>query len=321
MRGADRGATTLQNRFWISSAAIFLLSLLVSEAEAQLPDWSNHVSEQDSAESGGEQTLAVAGNPQIDRPWISVLPPIEFSTDWLPNSGDDLGMTTVRLGTQLGMPLGSGVIGFGPSLRVHFLDAGPGVDAPDQLYDIGLQGVFVRKLNDRWMTQFMLGPVIRSDFQGDGETIDVIGIGMARWQASPRLAFMFGAVATGVEEFPVAPLLGLQYAPNDSLIFELMVPQPKISARLFQTRETEYWGYLAGKFGGGRWQVLRNSGESDELRYNDFRLVVGLESRHEQRGTSFLEVGYVFGRDLEFESGRGDRSLDDTVSLSAGFRW
>jgi len=303
----------------LPSAVILLTGLLASAAKAQLPDWSEHVGQSETTKRDSEQKLTT--DSQARRSWLSVLPPVEFSTDWLPRFGNDLGMTTVRFGTQLGMPWGSGVIGIGPSLRLHYLDARPGVDVPDQLYDIGLQGVFVREINERWMTQFMLGPVIRSDFEGDEKTIDVIGIAMARWQMRPRLALMFGAVATGVEEFPVAPLLGLQYAPTDALRLELMVPQPKVSFRLFQTHEKETWGYLAGKFGGGRWQVLRNSGESDELRYRDFRLVVGLESRRKQRGTAFLEVGYVFGRELEFESGQGDRSLDDTVSLSTGFRW
>jgi len=265
----------------------------------------------------GEHRLAQLQDTTL----FSMLPPIEFSTDWLPNLGSDLGMTSLRVGTQVGAPFGDGVVGVGPSLRVHYLDAGPDLDLPNELYDIGLQGVFVKKFNDRWMSQVMLGPVIRSDFEGASESVDIIGMGMLRWQAKPRLALMFGAVATGVEEFPVAPLLGLQYAPSDSLVIELMVPQPKVSARFFQTHETEYWGYLAGKFGGGRWQISRNSGQRDELRYNDFRLAIGLETRREQRGSSFLEISYVFGRDLKFESGLGDRSLDDTVSLSTGFRW
>ena len=77
-------------------------------------------------------------------------------------------------------------------------------------------------------------------------------------------------------------------------------------------------GFFGGGLGGGTWAYQRANGTDDLVSYRSFRLVLGWESSppskfgpFASRGTKWeAEVGYVFGRQFEFDSAAPD--LDST---------
>jgi hypothetical protein len=86
-------------------------------------------------------------------------------------------------------------------------------------------------------------------------------------------------------------------------------------------------GYVAGEFGGGRWSVERASGASgasgasDSIDYTDLRINFGLESIQAQAWKGHVEIGYVFGRRVNFASDTPDVKLQDTLMLRAGLSY
>ena len=78
-----------------------------------------------------------------------------------------------------------------------------------------------------------------------------------------------------------------------------------------------------GEFGGGRWAINRPAtGTPDTLSASDYRILFGYERKVTGGLTRRFEFGYVFGRELEFDSGAPvEVSLDDTFLVRAGFSY
>jgi hypothetical protein len=85
--------------------------------------------------------------------------------------------------------------------------------------------------------------------------------------------------------------------------------------------ETQLWGYVAGEFGGGRWEIERANGAADSVDYTDLRVLVGVESVHVLGLKGHIEVGYVFARRVNFLSDTPDYKPQNTLMLRAGFRY
>ena len=75
---------------------------------------------------------------------------------------------------------------------------------------------------------------------------------------------------------------------------------------------------MGASFGGSTWAVRRSSGSDDELTLRDYRLLLGYE-RILNGGTGYsVEMGYVFGRELEYELGGERREFGDSFVIEAG---
>jgi hypothetical protein len=117
---------------------------------------------------------------------------------------------------------------------------------------------------------------------------------------------------------------GFIYTPNDDVEYRLVFPAPKISWRLPWTdipRQDERWAYLGAEYGGGAWGVQRTSGASDEMDITEYRLFFGYERKIIGGLSRSVEIGYVFGRELQYSSTPGEVKLDDTLMLRAGLSY
>src|SRR5947207_1766133 len=76
----------------------------------------------------------------------------------------------------------------------------------------------------------------------------------------------------------------------------------------------DLWGYLAGEYGGGSWQIKRASGQLDQFDYNDLRAMAGLEWIGYRGYRGYFEAGYVFDREVIFRSNHPYRIVpNDTL--------
>ncbi|MHC4181359.1 MAG: hypothetical protein ACYSWU_28000, partial [Planctomycetota bacterium] len=102
----------------------------------------------------------------------------------------------------------------------------------------------------------------------------------------------------------------------------LVFPHPRIARRIYlfgsYADDVQDWLYLAGEFGGGIWAIERTSGAVDEVDYTDFRVVLGLERKVIGGLDARFEVGYVFGREVRYDSGTPGFEPADTVMLRGG---
>ena len=94
--------------------------------------------------------------------------------------------------------------------------------------------------------------------------------------------------------------------------------------------QRQTWMYLGGSIGGGTWAYERASGVDELLTYRSWRAVLGLEMGPPRLlpgapgpggATIEAEVGYVFGRSFQFDSGVPDMEPDNTLLLRAGVRF
>jgi hypothetical protein len=91
---------------------------------------------------------------------------------------------------------------------------------------------------------------------------------------------------------------------------------------------TEWWCYIAGEYGGGSWTGARIGGDAsfltnpefeDRFDYNDIRAFVGFEWTALSGVRGFFEGGYVFEREIVYQSGLpAVFDLEDTVMVRAG---
>ena len=136
---------------------------------------------------------------------------------------------------------------------------------------------------------------------------------------------MFGVVYLNREDISLIPAAGFIYQPTPDVKYEGLLPRPRVSWRLpgGSLGDNERWLYVGGEFGGGIWSFDRPStGTQDLLTYNDYRLLVGVERKAPLGAISHrVEIGYVFGRELEFGSGAPDVELGDSLFVRTGLKY
>jgi hypothetical protein len=180
-----------------------------------------------------------------------------------------------------------------------------------------------KQFNDRWGTMVAARPAVSSDFQTSQDAMRITGRALATWQWVPeRLSLIFGVVYLDRNDLPVLPGAGLIWTPNPDWRLDVIFPRPKLARRLvFIPREREDWVYLSGSLGGRTWAVERQPGIPDQLTLRDYRLSLGWERIVEGGGGLFVEAGYVFGRELEYEIAPIAQSFDDAFIIRGGISY
>lgn len=165
-----------------------------------------------------------------------------------------------------------------------------------------------------------------SDFDtAISDSLRIQGRAIGRVRLTPRATLKLGVLYLDRNKVKLLPAGGILWQPNQDTRFDLFFPEPKLSHYLSTVGNTDTWWYVGGYYGGGAWTVTRQDNSTDSIDINDLRLVLGLEwGRNEQmregRRTGFLEVGYVFDRELLYDKMPLDNlDLQDTVMVRAGF--
>lgn len=58
---------------------------------------------------------------------------------------------------------------------------------------------------------------------------------------------------------------------------------------------------------------------NDFLTLTDYRFLIGLERKRNGGGKSFIEIGYIFGRTLEYRNDSTQLNMDGTLMLRSGW--
>jgi hypothetical protein len=254
-------------------------------------------------------------------------PTFKLGSQWYAESGDfELATYEIKATMPL-FPI------FGPpppllSAGFNFtdLESPAFFDLPSALYEVPVGLSWMRRVNERWMIRSMLGSAYASDGKNNSsDAWQFRGGAFAIYSPNDRWTWTFGALALGRSDIPVVPAIGAVYRPNRRTRYDLIFPRPRASWLVADHGLRQHWGYLGGGLGGGTWAYESMQGIDDRLSYRDWQVLLGWEStpRSEPgvpftRGRKFgAEVGFAFGRQLEFENGRADRSLSDALLLRA----
>jgi hypothetical protein len=164
-----------------------------------------------------------------------------------------------------------------------------------------------------------------SDFdQGSSDAFRVTGRAIGVYESSPTTKWLLGVAYLNRAGASVLPIFGVMFDPTPDTRFEAIFPRPRFMWRTpdSQPDVDEGWFYVGGEFGGGVWSITRpSSRDLDLLTYSDWRLLAGYERKITGGLSTRYEAGYVFNRELEYDSGTPEVSLDDTVFVRAGLTY
>jgi hypothetical protein len=213
-----------------------------------------------------------------------------------------------------------------PGYTAHYLEGPAGVDLPPHLYEAYTQFRWLSQVSPQWGFDLAVTPGVFSDFnQSSDDAFRLTGHGAAAWTYNPKTKIVLGAAYLDRPDVNVIPIGGLIWTPNDELKFDLVFPHPKISKRIHYfdglNQDVETWTYIAGEFAGDAWAIAHANGSTDLVDIRDYRLIFGLERKTYGGLTANVEVGYVFGRRISFNSDIPDFYPEDTVLLRGGMMY
>jgi hypothetical protein len=251
---------------------------------------------------------------------------------WLAGSGDgdELQENDLELSTTLNCANFFGSLGglqVTPGFVFTWLD-GPSppviADVPPLLYaaylDFGWSPVF----NPQLSGEVHFRPGVYSDFTSvTTDSIRLIGSGVGVIKLGPAWSLKLGAVYIDRADVKLLPAFGLLWTPSPQIRWDIFFPSPKLASYCRTIRDGQLWWYVGAEYGGGSWTYERpeppEQGASERMDINDMRVFLGLECFKLNRLYSFIEMGYVFNRELYFVVVPEERTaLADTVMLRAG---
>lgn len=255
---------------------------------------------------------------------------IYFTGTWLPplsEEPDSLGFGDLETGVVFGFPFfrRDTPLLVTPQFGTHLLDNAGALDIPSTLYDASVDFRHLRKFGaGPWAMDVAVNVGYYSDFEQDsGDALRISGRGIGVYEGTPGTKWLLGVAYLNRAGASVMPVAGVIHEASPDLRLELIFPRPRVLRRLAGSVERdERWVYVGGEFGGGVWSITRPStGELDLLNYSDWRVLVGYERKIIGGLSRRVELGYVFQRELEFDSAEPDVALDDTLFLRGGLTY
>jgi hypothetical protein len=297
---------------------------------SQLPPWE-HAPGGEIGDLNGTFRGDLLGEPVPQR--ISDIKPgafqkLSFVGAWMPGGGDEgLGISDLETFAVFGLPCPTieAPLLVTPYFAVHYLDGPVAPDLPARLFDTTVQFRWLPKLPMApWVrADLAIEPGVHSDFESsDTDAFRLPGHGLAIMEWTSTRKIVLGLLYLDREDVEILPAGGLILSPNDDVQLDLVFPKPKMAYRFRADTRVEWWNYVAAEFGGGPYSIRRTSPgapEQDVIIWRDYRLYYGLERKTAGGLNSRFEVGYVFGRRIEFiHGGDADFEPDGTLLLRAG---
>jgi hypothetical protein len=187
----------------------------------------------------------------------------------------------------------------------------PLADLPGVTYDAYLDTAWNPQVNEWFSGELSFRIGVYSDFkQVVARSLRYTGTGYAVLKFSPSFVIKAGIIYYDRVDLKLLPAGGFIWTPNPDYRFEILFPNPKISKRMFDYGNTQWWGYLAGYYpNGGAWTVTRADFVDPGIRdgvdfvdYTDIRTAVGMDFKHLGGVTGFFEVGVAFERQIHYRS-------------------
>ncbi|MEO2024074.1 MAG: hypothetical protein ABGX05_19780 [Pirellulaceae bacterium] len=215
-----------------------------------------------------------------------------------------------------------------PSFGLHLWD-GPRrpnpADLPSKAFSAYLDSGWRSDPGKAWSTELGVRVGVFTDFDTfTTHSLRILGQGLLHWQATPAVKVRAGVAYLDRNGIKVLPVGGLLWEPNNQTRFDFYFPTPKLAQYLTTLGNYDFWWYVGGEFGGGSWTIKRADGRNDRIDINDVRMTLGLEFGGqallaEGRRLGFLELGYVFAREIRYVATPSDSfDVGSTIMLRTG---
>ncbi len=230
------------------------------------------------------------------------------STDWMIGNGQQFGMFSLTWDHYQSPGVDHGL---GAGVGIHFLSGPVTTDMPPRAYDFSLAYQHRDRLG-AFGYDVAVSVMASSDFEGsarEGIRFPCHAVGFL--SMSPTTDLVFGVDYLDRGDVKLLPVGGLIVVPHPDLRLEFVFPRPRAVFRLTGQNQL----YVAGELGGNTWAIERTTLVDDLATYRDLRVCVGLQTVDADGDVTAIEVGYLFDRRLEYGTGDGDVSLNDTAMI------
>ena len=287
------------------------------------------------------------GTPQVSDPLINVPDPyglapsqlseykngffqkLDFQATWIDNRADgDFSVYSLETFASFAVPFFTrdSPLVITPGFGVHYFEGPPAPHVPPRVYDAYLSLLWLRPLTNQLKALLEVKPGIYSDLEEvNRDSFRIQGKGLLIYDAWPgTVQLALGAAYLDRDDFNLLPVGGVIWTPTPNQRHEFIFPQPKFAYRINHwydwdpAESYEDWLYLRAAFGGDQWEYERLNGSRSVFLMRDYRLVAGIERKRHGGAGMRLELGYVFGRTLEFADGSPDAKGDPAAYLRAG---
>lgn len=203
---------------------------------------------------------------------------------------------------------------------IHFL-SGPGrSDLPPRVFDFFVNTRAVMSLGGEAGVEASFNLGVHSDFETGSEGWRYPGR-LLGYIGEPDSRFVFGIEYFDLENLKILPAAGLIIGTDDTK-WELYFPRVRVKHRSSDDDTSSSWNYLTFEYHGDEWAIQRSSGRSDVTTLTEYRLAIGSEDISKTSGNAyFSEIGWYFGRDLEYRSGLGSFQPHDAFMWRFGSRF
>ncbi|HYO23601.1 MAG TPA: hypothetical protein VEQ85_01495 [Lacipirellulaceae bacterium] len=216
-----------------------------------------------------------------------------------------------------------------PGFAFNWLEGpvGPDADLPPRVYDAYLDAAWYPRFSPMLGADLGVRTGVWTDFEAvNTDSIRVLGRGLAVISISPRMDVLAGVWYLDRNRYPLLPAGGVHWKPNPEWDAYLVFPNPKVRKRFVTIGASQWWWYVAGEYGGGRWTIERDPagvamGADDDIDINDIRVIGGFEWETQTQARGHIEAGYVFDREIIYDGTRlpPQFDLDDTFMVRLGF--
>lgn len=192
-------------------------------------------------------------------------------------------------------------------------------EMPDSTFDAGLTTLLMTQLRDLEVKVELSVGLASSFKKVDGDAFYIRGraMGALPIDNDKQVQATGGLIYYDRIEYKIVPSGGIIWRPNEQNVVRLVYPDPRWSRYLTKLNETDWWFYIGGEIGGGRWLIEDRAGRSFNTDYNDYRVGLGLTFDCVKLKGGF-EVGGAFGRKLVSKQGVWYEPKD-SVYLKTGF--
>jgi hypothetical protein len=221
-----------------------------------------------------------------------------------------------------------------PSFSLHLWD-GPdgstGADLPSKAYSAFIDTGWQSDPNKILGTELGVRFGAFTDFDTwNSKSFRVRGKALGHFRLTPFSTLKGGVYYVDRKRVKLLPAFGFLCQPNPYSRYDIFFPEPKIAKYCRTVGTQDVWWYVNGNFGDGSWTITRvndsaSNGTEERADINDIRVATGFEwgdsnSIRAGRRTAFVEIGYVFSREVQYRINVADDiNLGSSFLFSAGF--
>jgi len=235
----------------------------------------------------------------------------EAGWGWLPGSGDDFGWLSMQSDTMLPRHARSG---FDFSFSLHWLNGPNAVPLPPRLYDLVFGYQKRGEISDVFGYDIATSVGLFTDFEGSvREGFRFPGHAVGILHADTNMDLVLGVDIPDRDDLFALPVVGISVrdAVIDGLRMDLVFPRPRVEYAVSKDLRL----YMAGRLGGGTWDVEFPDSSEQVITYRDYRIAAGWE-RPDTDGSIFaVEICWITGRRLELRDSSDVLQMDDAIML------